>query len=121
MSRYVRGWRKPTWALLAWLVVAIGLIGYSFVRIFVAPNGCPDEGMVSFCRFAKMTRAFNDFATAIVLYCVGAVVLGGLWLITAPSHDPCPEGGSTARTDGGICKSCGHDFFPSGITENHAP
>lgn len=116
----MRGWRKPTWALVAWFLVAVGLIGYSFVRIFVAPNGCPDEGIVSFCRFVQMTRAFSDFTTAIVVYCVGAVVLGGLWLVTAPSHDRCPECGSSARTDGGVCRNCGHDFFSSGIKEDHA-
>ena len=121
MYKYLRGWRKATWAVVAWLLVALGLIGYSFFRLFVAPNGCPDEGVVSFCRFALMTRAFSDFTTAIVVYCAGAVVLGGLWLVTIPNHQPCPECGSSSRTEGGVCKNCGHDFFPSSLAEDHNP
>lgn len=115
MSKFLRPPRKATWTLLIWFVIAVGLVIYAFVQIFIAPNGCPDEGgIVSFCRFAVMTRAFADFGTAIAIYCVGAVVLGVIWLISIPNHEPCPKCGATSRTDGGICKSCGHDFFPAG-------
>jgi hypothetical protein len=96
-------------------VIAVGVVIYAFARIFIAPNGYPYEGgIVSFCRFAAMTWAFADFGTAIAIYCVGAVALGVIWLISIPNHEPCPKCGATSRTDGGICKSCGHDFFPAG-------
>ncbi len=71
MSKFLRPPRKATWTLLIWFVIAVGLVTYAFVQIFIAPNGCPDEGgIVSFCRFAVMTRAFADFGTAIAIYCV---------------------------------------------------
>jgi hypothetical protein len=121
LRNYTRGWRVATWALVAWFVVALLLAGYAFLQIYVAPNGCPaEEGIASFCRYVRMKQAFGDFTLAIAAYCAGAVVLGALWLFTAPSHGPCPNCGSSARTDAGTCRRCGHDFFATQLKENAA-
>jgi hypothetical protein len=119
LRKYTRGWRASTWALLIWFVLALVLVAYAFRQIYLAPNGCPAmEGIATFCRFAKMTQAFGDFALAIAAYCAGAVLLGVVWLMTAPVHDACPECGSSRRTDSGKCKKCGHDFFANRLKEN---
>ena len=121
LGRYASGWRLATWALVVWFVVAFLLVGYAFIQIYLAPSACStDEGFASFCRFARMTQAFADFTLAIVAYCAGAVALGVVWLMTSPPHDPCPRCGSSARTDAGTCKKCGHDFFASHLKENAA-
>jgi hypothetical protein len=54
VSKFLRPQRKATWALLIWFVIAVGLAIYAFVPIFIAPNGCPDQGehrqLLSLCR-----------------------------------------------------------------------
>ena len=115
MSKFLRPQRKTTWALPIWFVIALGLAITLSCRSSLPPTAAPTKGsIVSLCRFAVMTRAFADFGTALAIYGVGAVVLSVIWLISIPNHEPCPECGATSRTDGGICRNCGHDFFPAG-------
>lgn len=74
---------------------------------------CSDElGLQFYCRFQATADAVHGILVVAIVYCLGAAVLGYMWVFTQPSNPPCPVCQSRSRNDYGICKWCGHNFLP---------
>ena len=74
-------------------------------------NCTEDTGVQFFCRFQAVSDALQGLLAVGAAYCLGAAVLGVIWVWSMPENPPCPECGSRNRTDYGVCRWCGHIFL----------
>jgi uncharacterized membrane protein YhaH (DUF805 family) len=62
------------------------------------------------CQAGTAVGSGIGFTMIVVVWFIGMVVLGMIWLMTARNLRQCPECGSRARRGEITCRACGHDF-----------
>jgi hypothetical protein len=99
--------RKATWVLiifnvlmLIWVISGIASVGGG------SCNGL-DQAT---CNAAKDIGGGIGVALLIVLWFIGFVVLGLVWLMSKPKNRQCPRCGHDVKKGLMICKSCNFDF-----------
>lgn len=109
MGRLVPHWRKATWALaifniliLIWLIA--GIAGTS--------NNCAGltGGALSGCQAGTAVGAGIGVTVIVLIWFIGFVVLGLVWLMSRPRHRQCPRCGHDVKKGLTVCRSCGYDF-----------
>jgi hypothetical protein len=105
-------WRKMTWVVLIFNVIMViwiiaGLAATSH------PTHCQDLTN-QLCNDANNTGRGIAVALLIVLWALGDVILGTIWLVTRGRS--CPVCGKGVRKGLTACKACGHDFRTAGVS-----
>ena len=109
MGRLVPHWRKATWALaifnlliLIWLIA--GIAGTS--------NNCAGltDGALSGCQAGTAVGAGIGVTLIVLIWFIGFMVLGLVWLMSRPRHRQCPRCGHDVKKGLTVCRSCGYDF-----------
>jgi beta-lactamase regulating signal transducer with metallopeptidase domain len=108
--RFVPRWRKATWALaifnflaLLWLVV-----GIASVPPATAAN-CNGLDQAT-CNAARDIGTGLGVTAIVIVWFIGFVVLGLVWLMSKPKHRQCPRCGHDVKKGLTVCKSCSFDF-----------
>jgi hypothetical protein len=102
-------WRKMTWVFIVWNVLLIAGIIAVIVLAPNSPNCDPDYGR-ELCKEVVPSGAVILGGTLIVLWLLGDILFGLLWLVTIRRRRKCPSCGLPARRRAIRCKYCGHDL-----------
>lgn len=95
-----------TWALLIWTAIfAAWMIAGISDR---ASEDCPPGDQV--CIDASDVGTGIGVALIFVLWFIGFLVLGLIWLMSRPKHRTCPRCGHDVKKGLTACKNCGYDF-----------
>ena len=101
-------WRKMTWAvlifnliMLIWLITGIASASHA--------SNCGSLSAQT-CQAATDVGAGIGAFVIIVIWALGDVILGVLWLVTRGSRRDCPVCGMKVKRGLTKCVSCGHDF-----------
>lgn len=105
MKRFRPHWRKMTWAVL--IFNAIMLI-WLITSLTASTKGSCNGLTVSECAGVSDVAHTAVAGIQIVLWVLGDLILGVLWLVTKGRS--CPVCGRSVRRGMTVCKSCGHDF-----------
>ncbi len=101
-------WRKMTWVVLAWNALMI-----AFIIIGVASNNstsnCGQLGQ-QLCNQANQAGTVIGVGIIVVIWVIGDIILGILWLVTKGNRRPCPVCGLPVKAGVVQCNKCGHDF-----------
>jgi hypothetical protein len=102
----------PRWRIFTWVILAFNLIMLIWV-ITGATTAQSCDGRVG----DALTRCqAGDVGTTIgvgliiLIWALGDVILGVLWLVTRPHRRHCPTCGEYVRRGVTQCQSCGYDF-----------
>jgi hypothetical protein len=98
-------WRKMTWVIL--IFNAIMLIWVIAGAASGHPTNCNGLSTQT-CNDAYNAGKGIGVGILIVLWALGDVILGTIWLVTRGRS--CPVCGKGVRKGIVVCKSCGHDF-----------
>jgi hypothetical protein len=101
-------WRKMTWVVLVWNVLMVIWI----VGGLASGHSGQDCGSLSQqeCNDAANIGRGIGVAFLVVLWVVGDVILGILWLVTKGNRRPCPVCGMPVKAGVTKCGKCNHDF-----------
>ncbi|MBX3031463.1 MAG: hypothetical protein KF809_15055 [Chloroflexi bacterium] len=106
--------RKASWALVIWSV----LMGLWVVAGLNATNdACIGESVTytDACEVgATIGRGIGVTFIAVVWF-VGFIVLGIIWLGTRPRQRLCPACGQAAKSGDTVCRRCGFDFAAAAL------
>ena len=95
-----------TWVLWTWTAIfAIWLIVGLSDR---ASKDCPPGDEL--CIEASDVGTGIGAALIFVLWFIGFVVLGLIWLMSRPRHRQCPRCGHDVKKGRTACNNCGYDF-----------
>jgi hypothetical protein len=97
---------RRTWTLIIWTIVAAFL---AFL-VYNHNQGVCDQSLFGRegCEAAGVAPSF--WQPFIVIWLLGAGILGILWLAIRPRKRLCPVCGADVRPGVTACQSCGHDF-----------
>lgn len=107
--RLLPRWRKATWALavfnllaLIWLVS--GIVGVS--------NNCPGltGSNLAACQAGTAIGAGIGVTFIVIIWFIGFMVLGLVWLMSRPKNRQCPRCGHDVKKGLTVCGSCSYDF-----------
>ncbi|HVC76639.1 MAG TPA: hypothetical protein VND96_08995 [Candidatus Micrarchaeaceae archaeon] len=107
--RFLPRWRKATWALAVFnLLALIWLVS----GIAATSNECPGlSGTdLSACQAGTAIGAGIGVTFIVILWFIGFVVLGLVWLMSKPKHRQCPRCGNEVKKGLTVCRSCSFDF-----------
>ena len=115
MRRLIPHWRKMTWVLVIWTAI--------FAVWIIAGVSSNDSNDRAYCRAhidhyftMKDCLSASHAGTAIgaalifILWFLGFVVLGLVWLMSRPRRRTCPHCGNDVKKGLTACKNCGYDF-----------
>jgi len=104
---------RPHWRKMTWVVVIFNLIMLIWIIAGAAGTHASNCGQLSqrVCNDATATGAGIAIAALIVLWVLGDIILGILWLVTRGRS--CPACGRSVRRGLVSCGKCGHDFRSS--------
>jgi hypothetical protein len=107
--RLIPRWRKATWALAVFNVLALvwllsGIIG--------ASNNCSglSGGALSGCQAGTAIGAGIGVTLIVIIWFIGFMVLGLVWLMSRPRHRQCPRCGEDVKKGLMVCNACGFDY-----------
>ena len=103
-------WRKMTWAILIFNVIAL-----MYIVISGSSSGNPSNCNAlsqQACNDAYNTGYGIAVGILIFLWVVVDVILGVIWIVTQGRS--CPVCGKGVRKGVFVCKHCGHDFRATG-------
>jgi formate hydrogenlyase subunit 3/multisubunit Na+/H+ antiporter MnhD subunit len=104
-------WRKMTLVMVVWVLLTLGAAAYGYWSIERSAVCFDAQGTGPFCRYRVFSDAVRAAAAPLLMYAVGTIVLGLVWLWTMPDRPACPKCGSFSRSDQGVCRRCGYDPF----------
>lgn len=109
MGRLVPHWRKATWALAIFNVL---ILIWLIAGIAATSNECPGmtDGQLSICQAGTAVGAGLGVTLIVIIWFIGFVVLGLVWLMSRPSRRQCPRCGNDVKKGLTVCRSCGYDF-----------
>ncbi len=105
--------RLPRWRIFTWVILAFNLIMLIWIIAGVSSNARNCSGLtgdaLTNCEAGNVGTGIG--ATLIfVLWALGDVILGVLWLVTRPRTRDCPVCGNSVRRGMTQCRNCGYDF-----------
>ena len=115
MRRLIPRWRKMTWVLLIWTAIfAVWIVG----GVNDASGHTHAYCVAHASQFlsVKDCETASDAGTAIgatlvfILWFLGFVVLGLVWLMSRPKRRTCPHCGTDVKKGRTTCPSCAYDF-----------
>ncbi|MGH3325983.1 MAG: hypothetical protein ACRDOV_16380 [Streptomyces sp.] len=111
-SNRVRRKFFPRWRVFTWVILAFNLIMLTWV-ILGASSG-PDCGgktgdALTQCEAGQVGTGIGVFGL-ILIWALGDIILGVLWMITKPHKRECPACGNSVRKGVMRCGACGYDF-----------
>jgi rubredoxin len=62
------------------------------------------------CKLAEDIGTGIGITLIFVLWFIGFIVLGLIWLMSRPKHRQCPRCGHDVKKGLTVCKNCGYDF-----------
>lgn len=106
-----RSW-FPHWRIFTWVILAFNVIMLVWV-VSGAATGESCSGKtgdeLSLCEAGQAGTGIGVFLV-ILLWALGDIILGVLWLITKPRRRMCPTCGNSVRKGVTQCSTCGFDF-----------
>jgi len=103
------GWRKLTWAILAWNVLALVWLVAGLAN--TADNCAGEFGdALDACQAGAAVGTTIGVTFILLVWALGDVILGVVWLVTRRPQRSCPVCGTTVAVGLTTCPSCGHDF-----------
>lgn len=117
----------PRWRIFTWVILAFNLVMLLWA-IFGASSG-PDCGgktgnALTECQAGQVGTGIG-VSLIILLWALGDIILGVLWLITNRRNRNCPACGNSVRKGVMRCGACGYDFRqllrPGGAPGEAAP
>lgn len=105
----------PDWRILTYVILAFNLLMLIWIISAVtSANGTPEDcGSLDaqLCNDAESVGAGIAVVLLAVLWALGSIILGVIWLVTNRSKGrPCPVCGNTVKTGAVQCTSCNYDF-----------
>lgn len=97
--------------IAAWTLLTFGGAAYGYWSIQHSAVCFDQLGTGPFCRYRAFSEAVSATAAPLLMYAIGTIVLGLVWLWTMPDRPACPKCGSLSRSDLGVCRRCGYDPF----------
>lgn len=105
--------RFPRWRIFTWVILAFNLIMLIWVVSAIAANASTCSGLtgdaLTNCKLNNVGTGIGVTAL-IVLWALGDIILGVLWLVTRPRTRDCPVCGNNVRRGSTRCVACGYDF-----------
>jgi hypothetical protein len=102
----------PRWRFFTWVILAFNLIMLIWV-ISGASTGKSCKGLtgdaLTNCQAGQVGTGIG-VGLIILLWALGDIILGTIWLITKPRTRHCPACGSSVRRSVMQCQDCGFDF-----------
>jgi hypothetical protein len=106
-----RSW-FPRWRIFTWVILAFNLIMLIWLISGIASGeSCSGKtgDELTTCEAGQVGTGIGVFLI-IVLWALGDVILGVLWLVTRPRRRDCPVCGNGVRRGVTQCPKCGYDF-----------
>jgi hypothetical protein len=104
--------RFPRWRIFTWVILAFNLIMLIWV-ISGASTGKNCSGLtgeaLTNCQAGNVGTGIG-VGLLILLWALGDVILGVLWLVTRTRTRDCPVCGNNVRRGVTQCRACGYDF-----------
>lgn len=104
--------RFPRWRAFTWVILAFNLVMLIWA-ITGASTGKSCKGLVgdplTQCQAGQVGTGIG-VGLIILLWALGDIILGTLWLITRPHRRYCPACGNQMRRGVVQCPDCGFDF-----------
>lgn len=104
---------RPHWRVMTWVVVAYNglMLAWVIAGASTASGQPTDCGALDAetCNTASDAGTAIGVAGLIMLWLVGSLILGVLWLVTRPSRH-CPTCGRGVKRGLVACRRCGHSF-----------
>ena len=102
-------WRKMSWVVLIWnLLMVIGII--AAVASAHTTRQCVNQLGAQACHDVSTAGAAFGVVLIIVIWLIGDIILGILWLVTKGNRRACPACGLPVKAGIVQCKKCGYDF-----------
>lgn len=111
-------WRKMTYVVLLWNVLAVVAIIANLVNLHRANCGQLSQAL---CTGTKTAVGAAWVVVVIGIWLAGDVILGILWLVTKGNRRPCPACGLPVRAGIVQCKKCGYDFRAPAVASSAPP
>jgi hypothetical protein len=106
-----RNW-FPRWRIFTWVILAFNVIMLIWVITGTA-SGESCSGKTGYdlteCEAGQAGTGIGVFLV-ILLWALGDIILGVLWLVTKPRKRECPACGNSVRKGVMQCGACGYDF-----------
>jgi hypothetical protein len=102
----------PRWRIFTWVILAFNVLMLIWVISAIASGESCTEltgDQLTECQAGQVGTGIG-VALIIVLWALGDVILGVLWLVTRPRRRDCPVCGNSVRRGLTRCPSCGYDF-----------
>ena len=108
-----RGW-LPQWRILTWVILAFNLLMLIWLvaGLGSAADNCAGEvgDAKDACEAGTAIGAGLAGFFIILLWALGDVILGVIWLVTRGNKRSCPVCGNSIKKGQMRCASCGYDF-----------
>jgi len=105
--------RFPRWRIFTWVILAFNLIMLIWVISAIAANASTCSGLtgdtLANCKLNNVGTGIG-VTLLIVLWALGDIIFGVLWLVTRPRTRDCPVCGNSVRRGSTRCGVCGYDF-----------
>lgn len=112
--------KRPHWRKMTWVVLAFNALMLLWIIVGVAsathnPH-CAQTGLIGAkaCQDAADTGAGIGAAIIVVLWALGDIILGVIWMVTRGRE--CSACGRRVRRGVTTCGSCGFDFRQAAST-----
>ncbi|WP_431678566.1 hypothetical protein [Kitasatospora sp. KL5] len=107
-------WRLPHWRFFTWVILLFNLVMLIWLVSGVASTARDCDGLVgnalTDCEASNVGTGIGA-TLIVVLWAMGDVILGVLWLVTdRRGRRDCPVCGNGVRRGVLVCGSCGYDF-----------
>jgi len=106
---FLPGWRIFTYVILAFNLLMLVWVIVGAASASGTPSDCGTLDAAT-CNSASDAGTAIGVGLLIVLWALGDVILGVLWLVTRPRGRDCPACGERVRRGVMTCRSCGFDF-----------
>jgi predicted nucleic acid-binding Zn ribbon protein len=103
----------PRWRIFTWVILAFNLLMLIWVISGIASNARNCSGLtgdaLTNCQAGNVGTGIG-VGLLILLWALGDIILGVLWLVTRPRTRDCPVCGNGVRSGMTQCRTCGYDF-----------
>ena len=114
--------RFPKWRFMTWLILAFSgfMLWWAIAGTMSAAKNANCNGDEA-CQTGTAVGGAIGVGFIFVLWAIGFVILGIIWLMTRSRQRACPVCGNGVKNGHIMCRSCGHDFrSPERIASDRA-